>query len=180
MSRALTILVLVLSNHAACATTSQSEALAETRRSLANLDEFGALLVRAGLPAEWLPVAEAVSVRDAARLRLLLGLLAPTVQTYSPRFVAETLLREVEAGGQPVRRYDLSRRIQAFAGLQVLTPYGHIATALTGQFTQCVGPVDVRDGTLRSGAYELGVFYTLTDKGTLELVEPPFAAEARR
>jgi hypothetical protein len=83
------------------------------------------------------------------------------------------LLRDVEARREPLSRFELGRRIQEFAMLRTLRPDGYLAAALTGRPEQCVGPVEVQDGALRAGAFELGSFYRRDDKDEWQRVEVP-------
>jgi hypothetical protein len=59
----------------ACASSPRPLALAATREALADLDEFGVLLVSAGLSVETIPQGWELSPVQAKRLRLHLGLL---------------------------------------------------------------------------------------------------------
>ena len=172
MSRLLMLLVLLSSSSLACAGAPQRQALASTRQALAELDEFGALLLQAGLPAEVIPTERELMVEEAKQLRLRFLMLEPTFLTYGPRLVATLLLGDVEARGLAVSRYELSRRVQDFNSLQVLRPDGYLAMALTGKASQCVGPVEVQDGALRAGSFEVGRFYTRDDRGSWLAVEP--------
>jgi hypothetical protein len=152
--------------------------VASTRRKLAELDEFGALLLRAGLPLDWLPSSQEISRQEAAQLRMLLGLQGPSLRTYAPARVADTLLREVESQEAPVDRSALGRRLQAFASLQVFSPYGYVSDALTGTPGWCAGPVEPRDGALRAGDFEVGRFYARAPQGHWVAVEPPSPPKA--
>lgn len=156
---ALLILSLGLGCPLACASNGQGQALATTRAVLAELDEFGALLVQAGLPTDALPTGRELSVEEARRLRVSLDLLPWTPQQDPPRLVATLLLHEVEAKGQTVSRIALSLRVQDFSTLLVLRRDGYLAKALTGTAVQCVGPVQVKDGVGRADVYEVNGFY---------------------
>lgn len=158
----LTLLSVVLLCPLACASNSPPQAYASTRDALADLDEFGALLMRAGLPPELLPSGRELSPEQAQQLRLqlhLYPLYPPRPVEHGPWTVADVLLLDVTLKSSPVSRAELGRRIQEFAPLLVLRPDGYLAEALTGKAERCVGPVEVKDNTYRAGVYELGAFY---------------------
>jgi hypothetical protein len=162
----LSLLSVVLLCPLACASNSPPQAYASTREALADLDEFGALLMRAGLPPEFLPSGRELSPDQAQQLRLqlhLYPLYPPKPVEHGPWTVADVLLLDVTLKSSPVSRAELGRRIQEFAPLLVLRPDGYLAEALTGKAERCVGPVEVRDNTYRSGTYELGTFYKLDE-----------------
>lgn len=167
-------LAALLSCLVACSTGAQvSQALSPTRRALAELDEFGALLINAGLPVGALPVGPELSVVEARRLLLTLQWLQPTYLTYAPRYVAQLLLQEVEKAGRSMARAELGRRLQEFQSLLLLRPDGFLAAALTGEPEQCVGPVEVQGGALRAGELEVGHFYRRDAEGELRPVDVP-------
>ncbi len=160
------LLSLVLLCPLACASNSPPQAFASTREALADLDEFGALLLRAGLPPEYLPTGRELSPEQAKVLRLQLHLYPlnpPTPAEYGPWQVVDVLLLDVTSKESPVTRAELGRRIQEFKPLLVLRPDGYLAEALTGKAERCVGPVEVREDAYRSGIFELGTFYKLDE-----------------
>jgi hypothetical protein len=97
---------------------------------------------------------------DQAR-ELHAGLLrTPTpLRSFGPRLVLASLLREVESGGVPVSRAELLERLRRFQRLAVLRPDGYLAWALSGKTAQRAGRLEVRDGVLFAGPFELGRFY---------------------
>ena len=130
------------------------------------MDEFGALLLRAGLPPEYLPTGRELSPEQAQQLRLqlhLYPLYPPNAVEHGPWTVADVLLLDISSRGSPVTRAELGRRVQEFKPLLVLRPDGYLAEALTGKAERCVGPVEVKDNTYRSDIYELGTFYKLDE-----------------
>ncbi len=158
----LTLLSVVLLCPLACASNSPPQAYASTRDALANLDEFGALLIRAGLPPELLPSGRELPPEQAKQLRLqfhLYPLYPPKPVEYAPWLVADVLLLDITLKSTAVSRAELGRRIQEFKPLLVLRPDGYLAEALTGRAERCVGPVEVKDNSYRAGVYELGAFY---------------------
>jgi hypothetical protein len=137
--------VLLASGPVACASPPPPSALAATRDALAGLDDFGALLLEAGLPVEAIPQGRSVSPVQAERLWRYFTILPYLPQHYAPRFVADELLRYVKQHRQEVSRWNLSRMVQEYRNLFLLRQDGHLAAALTGEPARCVGPVEVRD-----------------------------------
>lgn len=172
---ALLSLLLVGSAPAACARAPRIEALQPTRTAVAELDDWGALLLEAGVPTTALPTGDTLTLDEVKRMRLMLSLPA-SVEHYAPRLAADTVLREVEQARKTVRREALNQHLQRFQTLFVLRPDGFLAAALTGRAQQCVGPVEPRDGALRAGPYEVGVWYRRGENGlaqrVVEIPEP--------
>ena len=166
---ALLSLLLVGSVPAACARAPRIEAFQPTRTAVAELDDGGALLLEAGMPTTALPTGDTLTLDEVKRMRLMLSLPA-SVEHYAPRLVADTVLREVELTQKPVRRENLNQHLQRFQTLVVLRPDGFLAAALTGRAQQCVGPVEPRDGALRAGPYEVGVWYRRGQDGAAQRV----------
>ncbi len=159
------LLAVLLLCPVACASGPRPEVFRAMREALARLDDFGALLLEAGLPADTLPTGPELTPGEATRLRLSFGLYPPTSRTYGPRLVADALLWEVVAGGAPVMRSALSVRLLRYQHLRVMGPDGFLSAALTGSPAQCVGPVEVRNGALLAGGFEVGGFYTPDGNG---------------
>ena len=160
----------------ACAGRIAPTALESTRDVLAGLDDFGALLLGAGLSPDAIPTGAEISPTVARRLRIHLGILPSVPHHYAPRVVAELLLRAVEDQNTAVTRRDLSLRVQSYRDRFVLQPDGYVAAALTGKPVMCVGPVEVDDDGARAGGFRLGMFYT-NDNGTYSVTDDPFFAE---
>ncbi len=169
----LVLLAVLASCPVACASHPPPDALAATRDVLAGLDEFGALLLGAGLPVEAISQGHSVSPVQAERLRRYFAILPYLPQHYAPRFVADELLRYVEQHGQEISRWDLGRMVQAYRNLFLLRQDGYLAAALTGEPAQCVGPVAVRDDRAGAGAFEMGEFYTRGDGESWRRVDRP-------
>src|SRR5689334_10531166 len=89
------LLVLLVSSPMACAGSSRVQMYAPTRQVLAQIDDFGTLLLKAGLPPEELPGGTQVSADDARRLLRTFELYPETPQMNGPRLVSKALLREV-------------------------------------------------------------------------------------
>jgi hypothetical protein len=141
-----------------------------TRTVLEGLDDFGLLLLSAGVVPEALPAGQEVTVEEAGRLRLLLTLLLAdgSMQRYGPRVTADFLLAELRSGGKSVPRTILNERLRRFERLAVLRPDGYLASVISGTALQCVGPVQVQDGALVAGGYKLGALYTPEGSGFRE------------
>jgi hypothetical protein len=157
---AVVLALLVAIGQSACASQPPPLALASTRDTLAGLDEFGALLLGAGLFASSIPQGREVSPEQATMLRRSLAILSSVPRQYAPRFVADELLRYVETKGASVSRVGLGWMVQEYRDLFVLTPDGYLAAALTGVPTYCVGAVQVSPTSAGVGGYELGRYYT--------------------
>ncbi|ATB28296.1 hypothetical protein [Melittangium boletus] len=169
----LALLAVLASGPVACASRPPPEALAATRDTLAGLDEFGALLLGAGLPVEAIPQGRSVSPVQAERLRRHLAILPYLPQHYTPRFVADELLRYVEQHGQGLSRWDLSRMVQEYRSLFLLRQDGFLAAALTGEPARWVGRVEVRDHGAGAAEFEMGVFYTSADGESWRRADSP-------
>lgn len=129
---------------------------------LASADDFGMLLLNAGIRADVLLSDGDLTVNDAHRLRLLLGLESADggVARYGPRLVANYMLAEALTSGKTVSRSELNVRLRRFEGLAVLRPDGYLVQALTGAPLQCAGPVQVQDNAVRAAEFTLGRFYS--------------------
>jgi hypothetical protein len=171
LSRQLAVLSMLLLCPLACATNAKPQAFATTRDALAELDEFGALLVKAGLSTELLPKGRDLSPEQAQHLRLHFHLFPPKHSEYAPWLVADVLLLDVALKNEAVPRAELGRRIQEFQYLVVLRPDGYLADALSGKEKECVGPVVPSAGVYRAGIYEVGTFYKQGDDKTWRPVE---------
>lgn len=175
------ILVLLLQLSLGCASAPPPQVFTPTRERLAGLDEFGMLLVTAGLSSEAVPSEPALSATQARRLRLEFDLNPPRTSEYAPWVVADYLLRDVMQKKEGVSREELSRRVQTFSSLYVLRRDGCLARALGGKPAQCVGPVEVRDDALRAGEFEVDHFYRLEGRQWLPVtsLEPVMSASAQ-
>jgi hypothetical protein len=176
----LTTLCVVLLCPLACANNPPPQVFGPTRDKLAALNELGALLVKAGLPPELLPTGFEVSPEQAQQLRLQFELNPPRAGEYAPWLVADALLRSVVLEKKPVPRAELGRHIQEFKELFVLCRDGYLAEALSGTPVQCVGPVQVQDGALRSSIFEVGHFYRHDEDSQWRHVEVPSPSSASR
>lgn len=142
----------------------------QTRSVLARTDDFGLLLLHAGIRADALLADDELTVEEARRLWLLLSFdsMDGGMHRMGPRTAATYLLVEAALGGKPVPRNVLNERMQRFMKLAVLRPDGCLVMTLTGAPLQCFGPVQVQDGALRAGEYLVGGFYSAQDGGFRE------------
>jgi hypothetical protein len=133
-----------------------------TRAAVAQVDDFGMLLLEAGLAPEAIPIGEVVTVEQAQRLRMLLRLAMAdgNMKSYGPRVTADFLLAEAVTAGGVVSRSSLNERLRRFERLAVLRPDGYLAQAITGAPLQCVGPVQMQGNDLQAGDFRVGPFYT--------------------
>lgn len=135
---------------------------AHERSTLAGADDFAMLLLNAGIRANSLLSDGDLTVNDAHRLRLLLGLESADggLARYGPRLVANYMLAEAITSGKTVSRSELNDRLRRFEGLAVLRPDGYLVQALTGAPLQCAGPVQVQDNAVRAAEFTMGTFYS--------------------
>ncbi len=142
----------------------------ETRALLASTDDFGTLLLNAGLRAESLPGADPLTPEETRRLWLLLSFDSTDggMQRTGHRAAATYLLAEATLAGTPVSRSVLNERLLRFEKLATLRPDGCLVMVLSGTPVQCQGPVQVQDGALRAGEYIVGRFYASHEGGFRE------------
>lgn len=152
------------------------------RFKLAIADDFGVLLLHAGLPTEELPNGDDLSADQVHQLQLQLDLDRPKPSQEAPWLVANLVLRQAtDQKPRAVSRAELNSRLRTFESLYVLRRDGYFARALSGKAEQCVGPVEVRDGGLHAGAFEVDHFYQRDAKQKWEpaTMNVPIAALAR-
>jgi hypothetical protein len=133
-----------------------------------SLDYFQGFLVRAGVPADVLPV-DGRTLSPEQALHLLPHLLSTelTLGDFGPRRMAAYLLLGVATGKGAVTRQELHARMDRFHRLLVLRPDGYLVRPITGEAMQRAGEVRLaEEGTLRAGRYEVGPFYAI-DGGRL-------------
>lgn len=153
----------------------------ETAPKIAIQDDFGVLLLHAGLSPEELPKGNELSAEQAHQLQLLLELNQPKPSQEAPWRVAKFVLHQAtDQKPRAVSIDKLSGQLQAFAPLYLLRRDGYFARALSGKAEQCVGPVEVRDGGLHAGAFEVDHFYQRDAKQQWEpaTMKVPIAAPA--
>jgi hypothetical protein len=135
---------------------------AQNHSVFANADDFGMLLLNAGIRADALLTDGDLTVNDAHRLRLLLGLESADggLARYGPRLVANYMLAEVITSAKTAPRAQLNERLRRFESLAVLRPDGYLVQALTGAPLQCAGPMQVQDGAAKAQDFTMGSFYS--------------------
>ncbi len=157
----LLLLVLALALVSGCARKAPS-LYARSHSVFANADDFGMLLLNAGIRADVLLSDGDLTVNDAHHLRLLLGLESADggLARYGPRLVANYMLAEVITSAKTASRSDLNERLRRFESLAVLRPDGYLVQALTGAPLQCAGPMQVQDGAAKAADFTMGTFYS--------------------
>jgi hypothetical protein len=123
-------------------------------------DDFQFLQQTADLDAgSWHEAGEELETEDARALWKSLSLTRTTLQSFGPRRTLVYLLRQVLTGDEDVPYAELVRRISPFHFLVVMRPDGYLAGALTGKPLQRMGRVELREGRLMAGNFEVGAFY---------------------
>lgn len=106
---------------------------------------------------------EALETDDARELWKVLTRTPTTLQNFGPRRTLFFLLRQVLTQDEDVPYAELLQRIRPFHLLVVMRPDGYLVSALTGKPLQRMGRVELREGRLMAGPFEVGAFYQ--DKG---------------
>jgi hypothetical protein len=123
-------------------------------------DTFQVLQEAAGLgEAERHEVEEELEPDDARELWEELARTRTTLNNFAPRRTLIFLLREVLAADEDVSYAELVERTQRFRFLVVMRPDGYLAGALSGRPLQRMGRLELREGRLMSGPFEVGGFY---------------------
>jgi hypothetical protein len=166
----------VLLSLLACASAPRPQALTPVIDAYKRLDEFGAVLVLAGLPAEQVPQDARLTPKQAANLHEQLALTPFTIRQYGPRLVALRTLRVVEAKCEAVSRVRLGGDVQRFETVYTLRPDGFLAPVLSAtphEHGEWIGPVEVVDGQRRAGEFFVDYYYRRNGKGGwLQVVHP--------
>jgi hypothetical protein len=127
-------------------------------------DGFQRLQEAAGLEKEdWLEAGEELASEDARALWEALGRTKTTLSNFPPRRALFFLLGQVMAHGEEVPYERVLERVHALRFLVVMRPDGYLAGALSGKPLQRMGRLEVREGRLMAGRFEVGAFYW--DKG---------------
>lgn len=82
-----------------------------------------------------------------------------TLRNFGPRRSLLFLLRQVLAADEDVPYDELLKRARAFDRLGVVRPDGYLASAITGTPVVRVGRLEMREGRLMAGRFEVGAFY---------------------
>jgi hypothetical protein len=127
-------------------------------------DDFQRLQQSAGLEEEsWHEAGEELEPGDARELWASLTRTPTTLRSFGPRRTLFLLLRQVLTRDEDVAYGELLQRIGPFRALVVMRPDGYLISALTGKPLQRMGHVELREGRLMAGNFEVGAFYR--DKG---------------
>jgi hypothetical protein len=123
-------------------------------------DDFQLLQQSAGLEEDsWHEVGEEMETSDAHKLWEALARTRTTLQSFGPRRSLIHLLRQMLTRNEDVPYAELLQRIRPFHFLVVMRPDGYLVSALTGKPLQRMGRVELREGKLMAGTFEVGAFY---------------------
>jgi hypothetical protein len=144
-----------------CARNKNTAPFRQTRDFVATADDFGMLLLRAGLEPEEIPTGKELTLEQAHELRLWLRfrLADGYMPAYGPRILASFLLEEALKTGKDVPRRALTDQLNRHGQLVVLRPDGYLVKAVTGSPLRCAGPLRMLEGAPRAGAYKMDAFY---------------------
>jgi hypothetical protein len=127
-------------------------------------DDFQRLQQSAGLEEDsWHEAGEELEPGDARELWESLTRTPTTLRSFGPRRTLFLLLRQVLTRDEDVSYGELLQRMGPFRALVVMRPDGYLISALTGNPLQRMGHVELREGRLMAGNFEVGAFYR--DKG---------------
>lgn len=125
-----------------------------------NKDGFQILQQAAGLDeASWHEAGEELETGDAQALWEALARTAATLKTFAPRRTLVVVLRQVLTQHEDLPYAELLERLRPFQRLAVIRPDGYLASALSGRAIQRMGRVELREGRLMAGSFEVGAFY---------------------
>lgn len=123
-------------------------------------DDFQLLQESAGLEADAQHAAtEELETDDAKALWEALAHTPATLKNFAPRRTLVFLLRQILATDEDVSYAELLQRTSRFRLLAVMRPDGYLASALNGRPLQRMGRLELRDGRLMAGSFEVGAFY---------------------
>ena len=125
-------------------------------------DDFQLLQRAAGLEEDaWHEAGAGLGQEDARALWEALARTRATLQSFGPRRSLVFLLRQVLARQEAEPYAGLLQRSRAFHFLVVMRPDGYLVGAITGRALQRMGQgrVELRDGRLMVGSFEVGAFY---------------------
>jgi hypothetical protein len=122
-------------------------------------DDFQLLQESAGLDEDSQHAAgEELEARDAKELWEALARSPASLRNFAPRRTLVFLLREVLSAGEDISYAELLQRTSRFRRLGVMRPDGYLAGALQGQPLQRMGRLELRQGRLMAGSFEVGAF----------------------
>ncbi|WP_143076099.1 Tox-REase-5 domain-containing protein [Stigmatella erecta] len=135
-------------------------------------DAFLTLQHASGLEEDdWHPPGESLEPEDSRALWDALTRAKPTLARFAPRRTLHTVLHPLLPTREAVPYAECLRRLRPFQSLVVMRPDGYLASALSGRALQRMGTVELRDGRLMAGAFEVGAFYL--DKGGVFFTPAP-------
>jgi hypothetical protein len=111
----------------------------------------------------WHEADEDLEPEGARKLWQSLARTRTTLQNFAPRRTLAHVLGPVLFQKEEVPYAELLRRMEPFKFLVVMRPDGYLANAMTGKPLQRMGRLEVREGRLMAGVFEVGGFYR--DKG---------------
>jgi hypothetical protein len=130
----------------------------------ASADAFLGLQHASGLEEDdWHPPGEALEPEDSRTLWAALTRAKPTLSRFAPRRTLHAFLLPLLPQREALPYAECLQRLRPFRSLAVMRPDGYLAAALSGRALQRMGTVELRDGRLMAGAFEVGAFYL--DKG---------------
>jgi hypothetical protein len=139
-------------------------ATGHTAGTHAPADAFLALQHASGLEEDdWHPPGEALRPEDSRALWEALTRARPTLARFAPRRSLHAFLSPLLPKHEATPYAECLQRLLPFRSWAVMRPDGYLASALSGRALQRMGTVELRDGRLMAGAFEVGAFYL--DKG---------------
>jgi hypothetical protein len=123
-------------------------------------DDFQLLQASAGLEEDARhALDEELETDDARALWEALARTPATLKDFAPRRTLVFLLRQVLVAGEDISYAELLQRTYRFRLLAVMRPDGYLASALNGRPLQRMGRLELREGRLVAGGFEVGAFY---------------------
>jgi hypothetical protein len=127
-------------------------------------DDFQSLQRAAGMEERsWHGAGNELGTDDARTLWKELERTKTTLQNFGPRRSLYFLLSQVLSRGEAVPYAEMLERLRPFGFLVVMRPDGYLVTSFSGKALQRMGQVELREGKLMVGRFEVGAFYR--DKG---------------
>ncbi|WP_224366058.1 Tox-REase-5 domain-containing protein [Hyalangium versicolor] len=127
-------------------------------------DDFQLLQESAGLEEDARHKEEQeLETADAQALWRVLAQTPTSLKNFSSRRAMVFLLRQVLIDGKDLSYSEVLQRTSRFRSLVVMRPDGYLVSALDGRPLQRMGRMELREGRLMAGSFEVGAFYR--DKG---------------
>jgi hypothetical protein len=126
----------------------------------ASPDDFQRVQQAAGLEEDdWHEADEDMGDEGALKLWQALARTRTTLQNFAPCRTLAQVLGPVLSQRQALPYSELLRRLEPFKFLVVMRPDGYLAGAMTGKPLQRMGRLELREGRLMAGQFEVGSFY---------------------